>query len=1482
MTVFKNFFVSTLIGYLNDEFLATNLDSKREAIAQVITSVFKIEQEMVPHFIEPFLSNYLKYIEASSERHSIYFHYLRLLIESSGHLILPKSKLIYDSIQKHWHSEKTTKEASKVFCSLVVATMGRCEIILHNLVSESFLLLKVVDKSQMYAQEVFAILEIIAKLSPSYLSTIIAGIIEFLSISSVPQHLQTCSLQAIDFLVKYCQVGNRISAIKRCLSSIMQRSQARFREKANQIMNEINSFSRSQSLENLPPSNDFNEANNPNSVLSNNINSKINNYILNNKLNHSRNPKIIHIESINKYLKLPKELNRKNIINWFYELLNFLLNNSPSEIIQTMTYLDQPPKFAFKFAFIQMWIGFDTSKQREIARCLEKIFRCDVLPEIVLYKFIELIEFSFLCEIDLGVMIDVVIKKCVLSKHYSKALFFLESYIMYNPNIEISKDYKKTLVLMNNICGREYDARAIAIKEKEIFGHDVWMALGEWELALSCLKSVSEPDKYIGETVICHAALDDWKSIKDLENKFSGQSIFTQTRIAQYFWNAESFCGKNENAITYTNMTGGYSVDDSIEKAILLIKLNKIEEANKVIHLGWRYVGASISSVEKSNVSKIKNLLFRAEQLHELTDVINLIRDPNHSKTFDTLKTAWQYRLKLLKDDPLLQKEVFKIRSLCKDYSKASCEDLDDLSFHILYTTSRSHFSSMIPLMIKVFFPNIESEQAKLCKILYEIPPNEALTEAKELLKHATSSNLSILISDFVGKKMARNAKSLQDLEDSLDFLLKSNCSNQRLSKIYSLLAYVKNDPSYAEKSVELISKQTTKLTPVQLHHVLALLVGFKVPIKKLLTIITEANSSILKSVTHTALTLLGHKDEKVVKSCLKLMTIICNNFPQFVALDLINNDNLPHVQSLLLILQKDNPTITSQIMTLSSKFTSISNNLYETWIDSLNKCINFVQERKFNEANNCLSSLHSSLEEITSLNLSKYDQEFIDFYYTKLIKVSSIKFENIIRESNLNDEQNSKTVKIIRPFQSNLMEDDENISKIDEISSLVYTITKKLDSNRIIPLSFLDGLLERKNNWILYIFGSSDVKLSKIYNRLQRLDNGFKVSFIGSNGKKYNFHLLKQNEPKVRLQESEQFINLLNSMTSACDLVHRSVIQLSPNTLLIELLKGHLVFFDLVTLYESAKEAAGPNIFLKFEENNTNSINDRKSSFFLCNTDNDDTHAFSFESYDLGNNIETHYVNVEAKKNEEKSDIEYKSFEYQRAQKRLKKMQISQYESTLAKAIVVTSKNAMAWIQRTSMFAKSYGVLSAVSYIVGNVDTSPSAILFDKVSGAVTYTQFTVSGEALPIPFRLTKMIVGALGSSGVNGQFRLALESSIKRTRRFKSLIAPCLQFFVGEAPFDPIIVPQKYNKIYAIDKKATNNNITENKNEDENKCTFEDGKSSSIQYFDQIHEIDLFYERINGEKDSVKDDVDVLIEKASDINSMMKMPRKWISWW
>ena len=123
-----------------------------------------------------------------------------------------------------------------------------------------------------------------------------------------------------------------------------------------------------------------------------------------------------------------------------------------------------------------------------------------------------------------------------------------------------------------------------------------------------------------------------------------------------------------------------------------------------------------------------------------------------------------------------------------------------------------------------------------------------------------------------------------------------------------------------------------------------------------------------------------------------------------------------------------------------------------------------------------------------------------------------------------------------------------------------------------------------------------------------------------------------------------------------------------------------------------------------------------------------------------------------------------------------------------LREAIWIKSANSEIWFSQKTNFARSNGLMSIVGYIIGLGDRHPSNILFMNKTGNAAHIDFSECFEKAhkrdfypeKVPFRLTRMMVKALGESGVEGDFRMTAEFVMSLMRKNKSALLAFLDIF------------------------------------------------------------------------------------------------------
>ena len=159
-----------------------------------------------------------------------------------------------------------------------------------------------------------------------------------------------------------------------------------------------------------------------------------------------------------------------------------------------------------------------------------------------------------------------------------------------------------------------------------------------------------------------------------------------------------------------------------------------------------------------------------------------------------------------------------------------------------------------------------------------------------------------------------------------------------------------------------------------------------------------------------------------------------------------------------------------------------------------------------------------------------------------------------------------------------------------------------------------------------------------------------------------------------------------------------------------------------------------------------------------------------------------------------------------------------------LSKIIWIKSLNCESWLIRRTNYAQSLAVMSVVGYILGLGDRHPNNLMMDRQNGKIIHIDYgdcfeiAMYRKKFPekIPFRLTKMLVKALGVSEVEGAFRIICEKIMKLLRNNKDSLYTILNSLV----YDPLVtfkfmLPFMQNNKQDIDFSDINNNKNNNNN-------------------------------------------------------------------
>ena len=135
--------------------------------------------------------------------------------------------------------------------------------------------------------------------------------------------------------------------------------------------------------------------------------------------------------------------------------------------------------------------------------------------------------------------------------------------------------------------------------------------------------------------------------------------------------------------------------------------------------------------------------------------------------------------------------------------------------------------------------------------------------------------------------------------------------------------------------------------------------------------------------------------------------------------------------------------------------------------------------------------------------------------------------------------------------------------------------------------------------------------------------------------------------------------------------------------------------------------------------------------------------------------------------------------------------------DDDIRETLWLRSPNAELWLNATTNFARSSGLMSIIGYLIGMGDRHPSNILVMKGTGNVVHIDFSDIFEKASlrsyvhetVPFRLTRMIVRALGASGIHGVFDMTAEYVMTLMRRNKETLLAFLDIFIQDPITDTI---------------------------------------------------------------------------------------------
>jgi len=202
-----------------------------------------------------------------------------------------------------------------------------------------------------------------------------------------------------------------------------------------------------------------------------------------------------------------------------------------------------------------------------------------------------------------------------------------------------------------------------------------------------------------------------------------------------------------------------------------------------------------------------------------------------------------------------------------------------------------------------------------------------------------------------------------------------------------------------------------------------------------------------------------------------------------------------------------------------------------------------------------------------------------------------------------------------------------------------------------------------------------------------------------------------------------------------------------------------------------------------------------------------------------------------------------------------------------LRKILLLHSPNSELWCMRRSQYSISLAVTSMIGYIIGLGDRHLDNIMMESNSAKLVHIDFgdcfevSRKREKVPelVPFRLTRILVNALELGRIDGTYRKSAEDFLGNVKKNGDQIIALLEVFIH----DPLIQWMSFGS-------------------DESPNTIsKKGSQSAIMIIARIKE--KLYGK-DGQSDSIslKQQIEVLINEATDSRNLCQMYRGWFPWW
>ncbi|EAY06480.1 PIKK family atypical protein kinase [Trichomonas vaginalis G3] len=1153
---------------------------------------------------------------------------------------------------------------------------------------------------------------------------------------------------------------------------------------------------------------------------------------------------------------------------WWTRIVTITIKNSPNRFIHSCYYLCTNlihiAEKLFNAAFLSCWKHLDKETKIIISASMTMACNSDSLPNDIRFNLVKLFEYMEQNNESMMYMDSTVILRAAEKSFLFEDALYFASKIFPN-NIEDLVRVCGHLKLDKTIQGLTKMIPLDEMKNKPAALYDQWMQINMHRKSLK-----AETVNYFRS--LKH--LSKWRQVANEKPSRNNMTPLEMNECAPIFAAAYFNLERWDELGEMIDILKKNSVSTVIMETVYKIKKGETDKAKlmKEVEKGFVLLANKAKSVFKHNNTELYPSIIKAQQLQEVTEIINWSGE-------QTLK-LWTERLEMCPKDPYLYSNILPIRlahtnvqiqmpviiKLLKLYLKTNnyegfdglidnlFNDGQKITPYIKFLQIKCNWQKgdtfekekNLQILKKTFVNNNTIKPKLLARIYYTIgdwiiqndkPPikREKLLETiqyinfcfnqKEYFYKATHrwswANACLYKQDNSQIKCAANAvlgfiQSIEKREESFSDMIQmiylvftANFSEIEIQKIGEKL--LKFDTKFLQISPQLFAKLGKTSSQSQQLVIKLLQKLFKVHYHSLLfPLLLCIRENLPNSI---------RIDQDVTFSSLQVTSPEeeDNNYEEDLAeTNFLSECKNESAAELLNWFYKINPKSVREAITISEGLLRCSSTKIELLFSAIGQAMRLMMTGNFSKAK---FLLEEALQSPSNLN---EDKEFMSKIYNEVMTVCKT----------MNYQSCSKLLIVYNTIK-------KYIQRIDHITiNDIYPNLSLLKDTKICVPGTYKANGELSN--ISYFEPVLKFFPSKQRPRL--------LIIVDTNGQKH-LNLLKGCED-LRLDERiMQFFGLINQhikhdlkyKNHELNIFRYSITPISRRSGLIEFVTDADTIYSLLSEYRKIK--------------NTDPIleNHCIEKIVECNIDS----LSVIQRYEVLKEV---------------------------------KNQTKENEDDLKNIMWYKSPSAADWVLHLVNFSQSCAMMSMIGYIIGLGDRHPSNIMIHQRTGSMIHIDFGDCFEVNKIkvrfpetiPFRLTRMFVNAFGPTKIEGNFRITCKEVLSLMRTHKDSIMAVLDIFLQE-PLDIDVIPAKEN----------NKENEEGQVNDEENFNF--GDNFSLQSNDDeevmipiIESMNRVMCKISGrdnEKQSELDipqQVDQLIRDATDMYNLAHLFHGWSPLW